>query len=326
MIFYFQDLSCLVFGQCRWLSAAPVIHRRRITRLHQKPRSLVIGTNSSTGIPQRHFLLSKVSPLTAVDSASFSKLAAQNHLDLRLPSFCSSAKLFCFPDLSLSLEKHSKDVSFAVLLDKNFTDYGSGSLAGADTFMNYSENDNVIVDSFRRYSRDSAGHKDQFDNYAGGSNVVDQSFNTYSTAATGGSGNFKNYNHEPFTSYTEDANSGQQSFSNYGKNGNGVPNEFSSYGKGSNVIGSDFSGYGQKANGAKDTFTSHAFDNSNNPVNGFKSYGEGGNAAVDSFSTYRDHASVGDSSFQSYAKGSNGAEVDFSNYAKGWDRIGLVWI
>ncbi|KAE8698904.1 Polygalacturonase-1 non-catalytic subunit beta [Hibiscus syriacus] len=285
-------------------------------------------------IPKTHFLISKVSPLTAVDSAIFSKLAAQNHLDSRLPSFCSSAKLFCFPDLSLSLEKHSKDVNFATYLNKNFTDYGSGSLAGADTFKNYSEND-----SFRRYTRNSVGHKDQFNNYASGSNVVDQSFNTYSTAATGGSGNFDNYNHEvnvpnlkftsysdesnghgqSFTRYTENANAGEQSFSNYGKNGNGVPNEFSSYGKGSNVIGSDFSGYGQTANGAKDTFTSYAFDISNDPANGFKNYGEGGNAAVDSFSTYRDHANVGDSSFQSYAKGSNGAEVDFTNYGQSFN-------
>ncbi|MBA0706173.1 hypothetical protein Golax_018299 [Gossypium laxum] len=289
-------------------------------------------------IPNTHFLLSKVSPLTAVDSASFSKLAAHNNLASRLPSFCSSAKLFCFPDLSPSLEKHSKDVNFAFYLDRNFTNYGSDRLAGLDSFKNYSENDNVVVDSFRRYSRDSAGHKDQFSNYASASNVVDQSFNTYGGAATGGSGNFNNYNHEvnvpnvrftsysddsnghgqTFTHYTEETNAGQQSFSNYGKNGNGVPNDFTSYGKDSNVMGSDFSGYGKTANGAKDTFTSYAFD-SNNPVNGFKSYGDGGNAAVDSFSSYRDQSNVGDSSFQSYAKSSNGAKVDFDNYGQSFN-------
>lgn len=289
-------------------------------------------------IPNTHFLLSKVSPLTAVDSASFSKLAAHNNLASRLPSFCSSAKLFCFPDLSPSLEKHSKDVNFAVYLDRNFTNYDSDRLAGLDSFKNYSENDNVVIDSFRRYSRDSAGHKDQFSNYASASNVVDQSFNTYGGDATGGSENFNNYNHEvnvpnlrftsysddsnghgqTFTHYTEETNAGQQSFSNYGKNGNGVPNDFTSYGKDSNVMGSDFSGYGKTANGAKDTFTSYAFD-SNNPVNGFKSYGDGGNAAVDSFSSYRDQSNVGDSSFQSYAKSSNGAKVDFDNYGQSFN-------
>ncbi|XWS68999.1 hypothetical protein CRYUN_Cryun04dG0141900 [Craigia yunnanensis] len=290
-------------------------------------------------IPKTHFLLSKVSPLTAVDSASFSKLAAQNDLASRLPSFCSSAKLFCFPDLSPSLEKHPKDVNFAVYANRNFTNYGTDRLAGVDSFKNYSEDNNIIVDSFRRYSRDSSGHKDQFSSYASESNVVDQSFNTYGGAATGGSGNFNNYNREvnnpnlqftsysddsngrgqKFTRYTENANSGNgQSFSSYGKNGNGVPNDFSSYGKGANVVGSGFSGYGESANGANDTFTSYGFD-SNVPQNSFKSYGDGGSAAVDNFSSYRDQSNVGDDSFQSYAKNSNGEKVDFNNYGQSFN-------
>ncbi|OMO80242.1 hypothetical protein COLO4_24168 [Corchorus olitorius] len=290
-------------------------------------------------ISSDHFLLSKVSPLSAVDSASFSKLAAQNDLASRLPSFCSSAKLFCFPDLSPSLEKHSKDVNFAEYANKNFSNYGTDRLSGVDSFRNYSENDNVIVDSFRRYSRDSAGHKDQFANYASESNVVDQRFNTYGAAATGGSGNFKNYNREvnnpnllftsysddangrgqTFTQYTENANAGNgQTFTSYGKNGNGAPNEFSSYGKGANVVGSGFSNYGELANGANDTFTSYGFD-SNVPLNTFKGYGDGGNAAVEKFSSYRDQSNVGDDSFQSYAKNSNSAKVNFNNYGQSFN-------
>ncbi|KAK8529452.1 hypothetical protein V6N13_102368 [Hibiscus sabdariffa] len=287
-------------------------------------------------IPKTHFLLSKVSPLTAVDSASFSRLAAQNDIGSRLPSFCSAAKLFCFPDLSPILEKHSRDVKFAVYAIKNFTNYGTDRLGGVDSFKNYSENKNVVVDSFRRYSRDSAGHKEQFSNYASESNVVDQSFNTYAAEATGGSGDFKNYNNEvnnpnlrftsyaddsnahghTFTKYTEDANAGNgQSFTSYGKNGNGIPNDFSSYGEGANVVGSGFSGYGESANGANDSFTSYGSE-SNGQQNTFKSYGDGGNAAVDSFSSYRDDANVGDDSFRSYAKNSNGEKVDFTNYGQ----------
>ncbi|KAE8704961.1 putative polygalacturonase non-catalytic subunit [Hibiscus syriacus] len=290
-------------------------------------------------IPKNHFLLSKVSPLTAVDSAGFSKLAAQNNLASRLPSFCSAAKLFCFSDLSPSLEKHTGDVKFAVYAIKNFTNYGTDRLSGVDSFKNYSEDNNVVVDSFRRYSRDSAGHKEKFSNYASESNVVDQSFNTYAAAATGGSGEFNNYNKEvnnpnlrfnsyaddsngqrqTFTQYTENANAGNgQSFTSYGKNGNSAPNDFSSYGKGANVIGSGFSGYGESANGANDSFTSYGFD-SNVPQNTFKSYGDGGNAAVNSFSSYRDQANVGDDSFQSYAKNSNGERVDFSNYGQSFN-------
>ena len=44
------------------------------------------------------FLLSKASPLSAVESDSFSKLATQNALSSRLSAFCASANLLCFPD------------------------------------------------------------------------------------------------------------------------------------------------------------------------------------------------------------------------------------
>ncbi|GLT86442.1 hypothetical protein SLE2022_045830 [Rubroshorea leprosula] len=285
-------------------------------------------------IPKSHFLLSKASPLNAVDSATYSKLAAQNALSSHLPAFCTAAELFCFPDLAPSLEKHDKDSNFAVYLNKNFTNYGTDGIGGTNSFKNYSENDNVIVDSFRRYSRDSAGHKEQFSNYASESNVVDQSFNTYAVGATGGSGDFTNYNKEvnnpnlrftsysddanghgqKFSAYTENANAGNgQTFTSYGKKGNGLPNEFKNYGVGSNVVGSTFNNYGETANGANDTFTSYGSDG-NVPRNNFRNYGTGGNAAVDSFSNYRDQSNVGDDSFQSYAKNSNSAKVKFNNY------------
>ena len=54
--------------------------------------------NTTNAIP--NFLLSKGSPLSAADSASFSKLAAQNALSLHLPAFCASANLLSFPDLA----------------------------------------------------------------------------------------------------------------------------------------------------------------------------------------------------------------------------------
>ena len=49
--------------------------------------------NTTNAIP--NFLLSKASPLSAADSASFSKLAAQNNLSFHLPAFCASANLKC---------------------------------------------------------------------------------------------------------------------------------------------------------------------------------------------------------------------------------------
>ncbi|CAK9182737.1 unnamed protein product [Ilex paraguariensis] len=292
----------------------------------------------SNELPKPWFLLNKASPLTAVESATFTKLADQNLLSAQLPSLCSSAKLFCFPDLSPSLDKHDKNVNFALYVDKNFTNYGTDRLGGFDSFKNYSDGENIPVDSFRRYSRGSVGHGDKFSNYVPNTNVPDESFNTYGTTATGGTGEFKSYAHnvnvpnlrftsysdnvngrkQTFNSYSDDGNAGDQHFTSYGKNGNGASNEFNSYGNNTNVVGSTFTKYGETANGANDKFTSYAFDG-NNPTNNFRNYGDGGNSAVDSFLSYRDQSNVGDDSFQSYAKNSNAAEVNFANYGQSFN-------
>ncbi|XP_050374867.1 polygalacturonase 1 beta-like protein 1 [Argentina anserina] len=281
------------------------------------------------------FLLSKASPLTAAQSANFAKLASQNALHTKLPEFCSSAKLLCFPDLGQSLEKHAKDASFTGYSARNFSNYGTDRLAGADSFKNYSLGENIPVDSFRRYSRDSVDHKDKFNNYATEGNVIDQSFSSYAAGATSGSGDFKNYAEKSnvpnlrFTSYSDDSNgraqsftaysnignAGQQKFTSYSKNGNGAPNEFTGYGTSSNVAASDFTGYSESGNGANDTFTNYGNDE-NNPTERFKSYGDGVNAGSEKFSNYRDGANVGESSFQSYGKNSNTEKVNFVNYGK----------
>ncbi|KAH0909770.1 hypothetical protein HID58_033091 [Brassica napus] len=292
------------------------------------------------GSPPPSFFLSKASPLTTVDSTRFATLASRHALDTRLSDFCTAAKLFCFPELAAHsvTEKHGDDVGFSVYSDKNFTNYGSDRLAGADTFKNYSGGDNIGVDSFRRYSRDSAGHDDGFTNYAGEVNVADQSFTTYATGSTGGSGDFTNYHtnanqpngrftsysdeangrSQSFTAYSENANSGAQTFTSYSKNGNGAPNGFSGYGSGSNVVKSGFSGYGETSNGANDTFTSYGGDG-NLPVNDFKKYGEGGNGAVYGFKSYRDQSNIGADSFSSYAKDSHNEKVNFVNYGKSFN-------
>lgn len=292
----------------------------------------------SNTLPKPWFLLNKASPLTAVESATFSKLADQNSLSANLRSFCSSANLLCFPDLSASLEKHDQNANFAIYLNKNFTNYGTSRVGGVDSFKNYSDNDNVVLDSFRRYSRGSTGHKDKFSNYAPSTNVPEDTFNTYGASATGGSGEFKAYNKfvnvpnlhftsysaaangrdQSFGSYSDETNAGDQSFVNYGRNGNGAVNGFNSYGKDSNVMGSSFNGYGDSGNGANDSFTSYGF-NGNVPENNFKIYGNGGNAAIDKFSSYRDQSNVGDDSFLSYDKNSNSGKVNFENYGKSFN-------
>lgn len=286
------------------------------------------------------FLISKMSPLSAVEAAFFSRLVEEQALSSYLPAFCSSANLFCsFDDTSsekaTSSGKKSPNANFAVYSNKKFSNYGSSRLGGADAFKNYSDGVNFASHSFTRYSQGSTGHDEKFTSYANDGNVAASNFTSYATEATGGSGDFTNYhprvnvpdlkfasydsganNHTlGFTSYTDDTNSGTEVFMSYGKNGNGTPVDFSRYGDTSNVVGSTFNGYGQLGNAANDTFTAYT-SNSNNPTNNFKNYGSGGNSATDTFMSYRDGANAGRDSFKSYAKNANSAKANFVNYGK----------
>lgn len=282
------------------------------------------------------FLLSKASPLSAVETVTFTKLAARNALSDYLPAFCKSANLFCFPDLGQSLEKHGPNDNFAGYSNKNFTSYGTRGRSGANSFKNYT--DYFPQNSFMRYSRDSAAHNDNFNNYANGGNTMDLGFKGYGSGAIGGAGEFQKYSEESnvpnarfnsyssngkarkqsFTSYSTDSNAGDQYFSSYGKNSRGSPNKFTSYGQDTNAMGSSFTGYGRTASAANDQFTSYSL-RGNVPVNNFRSYGDGGNSAIESFKAYRNQSNVGDDTFKSYAKDSNSAEVDFANYGQSFN-------
>ncbi|CAK9177940.1 unnamed protein product [Ilex paraguariensis] len=293
--------------------------------------------------PKPPFLLSKASPLSAVDSAFFTKLAAHNHLSSHLSSFCSAANLFCLFDFDSTTpidpnKQDNKDANFAFYTNKQFSNYVRSRLGGADTFKNYSGSVNFATGSFTRYSRSSTAHKEGFATYANDGNVANSNFTSYASGATGGSGEFQTYmslvnvpdlrftsydsdgnNHKlSFSSYVDDTNSGNEGFTSYGKNGNDVPVEFSSYGDSSNVIGSSFSGYGELGNAGNDSFKAYS-SNSNNPNNNFKSYGVGGNSGVDSFSSYRDGANSGSDKFQSYGKNSNSGKTNFLNYGKSFN-------
>ncbi|KAL3654063.1 proteinric peroxidase [Castilleja foliolosa] len=295
----------------------------------------------SNNLTMPDFLLKKASPLTTIQNAAFSKIAADpNKLSANLPQFCSQANLFCFPDLVNSPDNHTKDVNFQNYKDDsgNFTNYGTNQVTGNDTFKTYSEDGNAVLGSFRRYSRDSIDHNDGFDSYATNANVVDQSFNTYGTSATGGKGQFSNFsaganmpNHkfqtysdsadhrsQSFTVYTDSANSGDVKFASYGKHGNGDSNSFNGYGKDSNVIGSSFANYGEKGNAPNDTFTNYG-TNTNVPKNTFNTYGNGANGQTGTFTSYRDQANVGDDTFQNYASKSNSSDIKFANYGQSFN-------
>lgn len=289
----------------------------------------------SNNLTKPSFLLSKASPLNAVDSATLTRLATQNVLSSHLSYFCSSANLFCAFDTVPISEKQVKDANFAVYSNKGFANYGASRIGGLDSFKNYSDGLNMPSGAFRRYSGDSTSHREEFMGYARDANVATGTFAGYGSGATGGSGEFAAYDplvnvphlefttYDPnakkhklsFAAYTEDTNSGTESFTSYGKKGNSVPAEFTSYGDNSNIISSTFTAYGQLANGQNDSFKAYGHS-SNNPHNNFMSYSLGGNRATDTFTNYRDGANVGDDSFQSYARSSTSAKVNFANYGR----------
>ncbi|KAE9467367.1 hypothetical protein C3L33_00711, partial [Rhododendron williamsianum] len=193
--------------------------------------------------PPPDFLLSKASPLSAVETAFFARLAAQKALSSHLSAFCSAANLFClFDDAPMTTsDKPNADADFALYNNKKFSNYGTSEVAGADVFKNYSDGINFAADSFTRYSRSSTGHGERFTTYADDGNVANANFTSYGSAATGGAGEFSNYHPQvnvpnlrfaaydsdsnghklSFSSYTEDTNSGSEGFASYGKNGNG---------------------------------------------------------------------------------------------------------
>ncbi|GJS99445.1 polygalacturonase 1 beta-like protein 3 [Tanacetum coccineum] len=289
--------------------------------------------------PIPSFLISKASPLAPFEFTLYTKLASNHSLSSHLSSFCSLADLCCFLDSEASNTGHTKDSSFALYDSKKFSNYGTSSLGGSDTFKNYSENTNFASSGFTKYSGGSTGHLEGFTSYATDGNVANSNFTSYGSDATGGTGDFSSYmprvnvpdlrfaaysangNNHPMTfkSYVDDTNSGNEQFSNYAKAGNGVPVGFTSYGDTSNVIGSGFSHYGELANGANDSFKAYS-SNANNPKNDFKAYGgNGGNAGSDSFVSYRDGANSGSDSFWSYGRKSNSGKTNFVNYGKSFN-------
>ncbi|XP_061338221.1 polygalacturonase 1 beta-like protein 2 isoform X2 [Gastrolobium bilobum] len=294
-------------------------------------------SNKKLPIPQ--FLLSKASPLSAVECATFSKLAANHTLSTRLTRFCISAHLLCSlhdSDDILLANHTNKDANFAVYNNKNFTNYGTGRLGGLDSFKNYSDNArvNIPINDFRQYSRNSTDHNDDFFSYGSFGNFIEDSFHNYSAGSTAGASNFNNYaeptngdnklrfssysdaakgRSQSFTRYSENGNSGDQAFTGYGQRGNDAKNSFESYGTSSNPVVTGFSRYGKDGVKANDTFKNYA-NHGNGPTNTFKTYGDGGSEAIDRFDTYRVESNAGSDAFQNYAKGSNGANVDFTGY------------
>ncbi|CAI9092907.1 OLC1v1028265C1 [Oldenlandia corymbosa var. corymbosa] len=299
----------------------------------------------SNNLSTPSFFLNKASPLNAVELATFSKLIDQNSTltSGQLQDLCSKANLLCAPDSSTTspaTQDAKKDVNFDTYSEQNFTNYGTKRRGGADTFTNYSNFEGLPVNNFRRYSRNSVEHDGAFANYGLDGNVADQSFNGYGKTAKGGRGNFENYQEaenipnlkfnsynenakggrtQDFSSYSNEANGGEQHFKSYDKNGVGPRSDFLTYSNHSNVVVSSFSHYGENGNGTQEHFTQYGFD-SNVPLNRFTTYSERGGGTV-IFQSYTDDANIGDDTFSSYGKKSTSStRAFFETYGQSANR------
>ncbi|PKA64600.1 BURP domain-containing protein 12 [Apostasia shenzhenica] len=291
-------------------------------------------------LPHPAFIVSKLTPLSATDAATFLAFASGDpaKLSSRLSSFCSAAGLLCSVQPTPSLASYPPDSAFIGYEESNFTNYGTDAAGGLSSFKNYSVVPSNHFDTFHRYGRDSTGHNDSFSTYDPSGNVVTANFTSYGTNTAGGYDNFTSYGEQSnvpdnhftnyatagggraagFSLYSTDGNGGEHSFSGYGKEGAGATADFISYGNNSNVAGSDFSNYAEDGNGNINKFTSYG-DNANVPENNFRSYGSGVNGGIDKFSSYRDRTNVGDDFFTSYEKGGNAATADFVNYGNSFN-------
>ncbi|KAH0850197.1 LOW QUALITY PROTEIN: hypothetical protein HID58_095691 [Brassica napus] len=255
------------------------------------PKASLVQIRSDKSSIRSEFLISKASPLNAVESATFAKLAAQNSLPTRFPDFCSpprtSSASRIYPRASSSTTPTSSSPS-------------TTRKTSPTTAM-------PPPAALTRSKPTPKTATSRFTAYSDGGNGKAQSFKTYTHEANAGNG---------------------QSFTSYGKNGNGVPNEFASYGVSANVIGSGFSNYGEKGNAANDSFTSYGSDG-NVPQNNFKNYGALRQRRLrhvrelqrqiqhDSFSSYAKDSNSGTAKFTNYGQSFNPGSETFTGYGKG---------
>ena len=168
-------------------------------------------------------LLLKASTLNASQVALFSSYISQGSLPSHLPSFCSSANVFC----DLEARDVPGDSDFVSYSNKDFRRYQKGTVFGNDNFLNYSVGENVAKDTFLRYGKDGSG-TEQFTNYAVDSNVGGSGFSNYDDNSNGGL--------STFSSCGKDSNVQGHDFAAYGRSSRGVLDTFSSYSDSSNAI------------------------------------------------------------------------------------------
>ncbi|GAB2297369.1 hypothetical protein Dimus_031476 [Dionaea muscipula] len=304
--------------------------RRRIRSAHRN--------NKIYNVPRSEFLLSKASPLSAAEAASFAQLASQKSLSAHLDPFCKSAHLLCFPDLRPSLEKHDNEVnSFDnYKIPQNFTNYGTRK-SGNDKFEQYDEPEfSNPKNTFHSYGREAAGRSGEFTKYGIGGDEISETFNSYGIKGISGEDQFTLYagdgnipeltfgsysasaksKDQTFVSYSNGDNVGTENFTSYGKDENSATNSFNSYADKTNGISNGFSSYGSGSGDVNSNFTSYGSDGGG-PQNNFNNYGKDGKAAATSFSNYGNDSVFVQSGFSGYSDGNTAGSDNFTSYGDG---------
>ncbi|KAM0906400.1 hypothetical protein ACQ4PT_016816 [Festuca glaucescens] len=231
--------------------------------------------------PHPAFFVSKLSPLSAADAASFPSSFAD--IRARLPTLCSKASLLC----------PSSDANGNVVT-ANFTSYAGGATGGSG--------------SFTAYATETNAPDSKFTNYDAGANGRARGFTTYSQDANTGTNNFAGYGksgnrlRETFTSYGNGTNVLSSGFANYGKSANGATDTFTgftSYAKGANGGAAEFRSYGGSGNQGSVAFKGYGEGTNPNHHIGFKAYA-GDNT------TFKGYAKTG-VDFKEYHNTSGGA-------------------
>ncbi|ONK81788.1 uncharacterized protein A4U43_C01F32880 [Asparagus officinalis] len=300
-------------------SALPLRYwARRVSGGRQAPA--FFSSKLSPSPPSTHRLLSLAPPTSAPGSSLLLRSQAallQLHLHLIKP-------------FARGQEGPRRPVGLQVLPSGllYFTNYASSRTGFSSSFKNYSDGNNLPVDTFRRYSRDAVGDEDSFASYSVGGNVVTTNFTSYPhrppavrrirpptrpgpTSRTSGSTQLRRRRQRAradLLGVHGDTNSGEESFAGTARAATACRRPSSPTPTTPTSWDPISKNYGEGGNGAADEFSSYG-EGGNVPELGFKSYGPTANGGVDDSRRTGTQSNVGDDTFASYGKKRHAGEA-----------------
>ncbi|GLT97122.1 hypothetical protein SLE2022_147040 [Rubroshorea leprosula] len=289
----------------------------------------------SGNLPPPPFLLSKASPLNAMELAKFTRIAAQNNLSSNLGSFCSSANLLC----SLDNSKPGQDPNFALYFGKSFSGYGSSRIGGVGLFKNYSDGLNtLLIPSMNTVETQS--HTQKSSKVTPKMSMLLLITSPITASAPQVAPGISHPMTDELTcrildlscmiptliliSFHFQAISRRQMQAL--KRSQVTERTAMQFRPSSTATATTPTISGQilrvivSGNAANNSFKGYG-DSGNTPHNNFKTYGVGANSGIDKFTSYLDGANSGDDTFQSYTSHAHSGEVNFANYGKTFNPV-----